>query len=747
MGVHVWKRPKGLELLAAAFLFLMLREWLLPLKDLTDTGELSLFYWITAGVLLIDLVIQWRWLTYPIKIFGVLWLLYSEYFVTPFFDTEWIKELYVRIMHDVPLILQMNWTEMSVISRNGLFYLLLVTLVSLLTYLVLEQRQGLWFVFLTELYLAILDTFMPYEADGAIIRTLIIGFLLLAVTHLHAMQKVAAIADKGRVTWWNFLVAPLLIISLTVGIAYAAPKKAASWPDPIAFFTGKNMGAGTTYMKKVGYDNNDERLGGPFLQDDTLVFIALTNEKTYWRGDSKDIYTGVGWQKGSREYEPILEPNSYQWGDTLYRNMEIKQVTASLEFKGAEQFSTIFYPGQLKKLTHYTPQNATIVYDKQNQQLEVRDGKINLIQSQANQQQKMITVPNTMLMKLYNYRLESEVPIISEKALTNAGTSYPSDIEKMYTQLPANLPPRVKELAQSVTRDAKTPYEKVRAVENFLRSSGQYKYETKDVPVPEQGKDFVDHFLFESFRGYCDHFSSSMAVMLRSVGIPTRWVKGFAPGTRTGEDGNGREIVEVRNKDAHSWVEVYFPGFGWIPFEATSSFISPVRVKYDLNTVEQPLPAPVPNLGEQNTPDRGDGRLDDLEGDEGSSSRGFSIPWQVYVIVPALLAAGAVIAWKRRRALTVWWLHRQMSTYQDSRYAEKYKLLMRLFESVFSNRQQGETLREYVNRLTISGDKRQDLWYLTQLYERVHYGYKEIEEKAKSIANKMIEQLSQQLKP
>ncbi|MFY0544807.1 DUF4129 domain-containing transglutaminase family protein [Brevibacillus sp. H7] len=742
----MWKLPKGLEWLAALFLFLMLREWMLPLKELTDTGNLTHFYYIAAGVLLLDLVVRWRWLTFPIKVAAVLWLLYSQFFVTPFFDTEWIKEIYLRIMHDFPLILQQNWTEMSPISRNGLFYLLLVTLVSLLTYLVLEQRQGLWFVFLTELYLAILDTFMPYEADGAIIRTLAIGFLLLAVTHLNAMQKVASVAGKGQLTVWNSLIAPMLIISLTVGIAYAAPKKAASWPDPIAFLTGKETGAGTSYMKKVGYDNNDDRLGGPFIQDDTLVFIALTNEKTYWRGDSKDLYTGVGWQKGSREYEPILEPNQYQWGNILYRNMEMKQVTASLEFKGGEPFSTIFYPGQIKKLTHYTPQNATLVYDKQNQQLEVRDGKINLIQSQANQKQT-ITVPNTMLMKLYNYRLEAEVPVVSEKALTNAGTEYPEEIKKMYLQLPKNLPPRVRELAQSVTKDAATPYQKVRAVENFLRSSGQYKYETKDVPVPKQGQDFVDHFLFESFRGYCDHFSSSMAVMLRSVGIPTRWVKGFAPGTRTGDDGNGREIVEVRNKDAHSWVEVYFPGYGWIPFEATSSFISPVRVNYDLNTVEQQQPTAVPNLGQQNSPDRGDGRLDELEGEDGNTSRGFAIPWEVWAMIPVLLAAGSAIVWKRRRSLTVWWIHRQMSTQQDSRYAEKYKLLLRLFENVFTNRHQGETLREYVNRLTISGDKRQDLWYLTQLYERVHYGYKDMEEKAKTIANKMIEQLSQQLKP
>ncbi|MCK9912949.1 DUF4129 domain-containing protein, partial [Microbacteriaceae bacterium K1510] len=74
-----------------------------------------------------------------------------------------------------------------------------------------------------------------------------------------------------------------------------------------------------------------------------------------------------------------------------------------------------------------------------------------------------------------------------------------------------------------------------------------------------------------------------------------------------------------------------------------------------------------------------------------------------------------------------WWLQQQMSVYQENRFAEKYQVLMRMCARVFSSRREGETLREYVGRLNLSGDKRQDLWYLTQLFERVHYGYKDVE--------------------
>jgi len=747
MSDKLFRQTRIMDWLAALFLFVLLREWLLPLPALTDTADLTSFYYILIGVLLLDMLLAWRWVTFLLKVGGLLWLLHHHFFVTPFFDTEWLAEVYVRLQHDLPLAFQQNWFDMSPVSRNALFFLLLVILTSLLSYLVLEQRQGLWFVFMTELYLATLDTFMPYEADGAIVRSLIAGFLLLAVIHLSSLEKWNSAKGRYRLSYWNSLIAPMIIVSLTVGVAFAAPKKAASWPDPVAFLTGEQTG-GNVYLKKVGYDNNDNRLGGPFMQDNALVFTAVTNEKTYWRGDSKDIYTGWGWEKGDRSHVAILDPQTYRWNDTLYSTEETKEVKATLEFH-AEQFPTVFYPGQLQRLTDYSPTNATLVYDQEHEQVEVRDGKIQLVTTSnmpGADQQQIYMVPNTILMKLDSYSLEAEVPILSEKKLVSLGNDYPEEIKQKYLQLPETLPPRVRELALSVTKDASTPYEKVRAVEDFLRNSGQYDYETEDVPVPEKGQDFVDQFLFESFRGYCDHFSTSMAVMLRSIGIPTRWVKGFATGTDAGEDENGNELIEVRNKDAHSWVEVYFPELGWVPFEPTSSFISPVRINYDLFTQTQTQTA-LPDRGDSGPIDRGDGRLEELEEDQESSSGGFSLSWKWVALFLAAGIAGAGAIWMRRQQLFVWWLHRKLSTYQEDQFADRYKVLLSLFEQVFATRREGETLREYVNRLTISGDKRQDLFYLTQLFERILYGYKGIEGKAKDVANKLIDQLSQQLKP
>ena len=85
------------------------------------------------------------------------------------------------------------------------------------------------------------------------------------------------------------------------------------------------------------------------------------------------------------------------------------------------------------------------------------------------------------------------------------------------------------DLANDIVKGAKTPYQKARAIENYFSRNG-FRYETDNVAIPTADQDYVDQFLFETKLGYCDNFSTSMVVMLRSVGIPARWVKGFMGG-------------------------------------------------------------------------------------------------------------------------------------------------------------------------------------------------------------------------
>ncbi|MBO1913308.1 transglutaminase domain-containing protein, partial [Microvirga sp. 3-52] len=98
-----------------------------------------------------------------------------------------------------------------------------------------------------------------------------------------------------------------------------------------------------------------------------------------------------------------------------------------------------------------------------------------------------------------------------------------------YLQLPNELPARVGELAEKITNSSENVYDKTKAIERYFSRNG-FVYDQKDVAVPAEDQDYVDQFLFETKNGYCDNFSTSMVVMLRTIGIPARWVKGFAPG-------------------------------------------------------------------------------------------------------------------------------------------------------------------------------------------------------------------------
>lgn len=162
-----------------------------------------------------------------------------------------------------------------------------------------------------------------------------------------------------------------------------------------------------------------------------------------------------------------------------------------------------------------------------------------------------------------SYRVQSRVLSFDEEQLRTAGTGYPDWVRARYLTLPADVPSRVLGLARDLTATQRTPYERVRAIENYLRA---FPY-TLDLPAPPPNRDIVDYFLFDLQKGYCDYFASAMAVLARAAGIPARLVVGYAPGAF--DVVNERYIVT--EADAHAWTEVYFPGVGWVEFEPTSS--------------------------------------------------------------------------------------------------------------------------------------------------------------------------------
>jgi transglutaminase-like putative cysteine protease len=131
-----------------------------------------------------------------------------------------------------------------------------------------------------------------------------------------------------------------------------------------------------------------------------------------------------------------------------------------------------------------------------------------------------------------------------------------------YLQLPHPYP-AVAALAQRITAGAPTTYAKVVALEDWIGAHTRY---TTDIPPLAPGQDTVHQFLFGNRRGYCEQISTALAVMLRTLGLPAREATGYVPGPYNPLT----DLYEVQAKDAHAWVQVWFPGYGWQSFDPTA---------------------------------------------------------------------------------------------------------------------------------------------------------------------------------
>jgi hypothetical protein len=159
------------------------------------------------------------------------------------------------------------------------------------------------------------------------------------------------------------------------------------------------------------------------------------------------------------------------------------------------------------------------------------------------------------------YRLTSSVSLATAEELRKAGTDYPVWALVRYTQLPGDLPPRVRDLGDQLTANLENPYDKAKAIEDYLAG---FPYSLTVAPPPFNA-DGVDHFLFTLRKGYSEYFASAMTVLLRSVGVPARLATGYTMGDRV----EGQQLYLVTDSHSHAWVEVFFPHYGWIYFEPT----------------------------------------------------------------------------------------------------------------------------------------------------------------------------------
>ena len=548
--------------IAYIIIFFILREWLVPVMELTNTGLLHLFLVFIGLSLALSLFEVHPLLSGIVKMGYITWFVVFAYSGNPVFSSETMPFLLGEWKWNIAAVLSGDFGQVSDTFRTVLFLALIWMLVYLIHHWITVRMNIFYFFVLTVFFIATLDTFSAYDGSVAIVKVVILGLIMTGVLFVKRLLMKSD-ASHDLLAKWKLLVPMVVMVVLVSIVALFLPKAGPTWADPVPFIKSvTGQGESGKGEKTAGYGEDDSQLGGPFNGDNTLVFTASSRDRHYWRIETKDTYTSKGWVQSDAE----MSVESYLDNEFIQTTLQVGEPENERQIEMGVAIPMPFL------IQTYGMKSA--------------ESNENTVYLKSNQTEKILTKQYSGEDKvLLSYTLTFSEPAYSMQQLRMSNPSMLETLNSSYDrflQLPSSLPQGVQDLAIDLTAGKETVYEQIKAIEGYFSRSG-FSYDKKAVAIPAEGQDFVDQFLFDTKRGYCDHFSTSMVVMLRSIGIPARWVKGFAPGDMGPQSGGEREY-RVTNDNAHSWVEAYVPGTGWMEFEPTIGFSGTANIDYDLDT-------------------------------------------------------------------------------------------------------------------------------------------------------------------
>jgi len=478
---------------------------------------------------------------------------------------------------------------------------------------------------------------------------------------------------------------------------------------------------GITVARRTGFSENDRHLGGPIFDNHEVAFTVFQETGHYWRVQTKSIYTGDGWEGSQDGDVHLIENLPYEISDPFFTQNNTEQpVEATVELEAGVTFIPLPY-GQVllsSRADGWQIPAGQIQHDILNNRII------------HNQQSNPMT----------QFQISSIKSEYTPEELRNVNFPYnytEHESQAEYLQLPSTLPVRVTELAQDLTIDADTIYDQVIAIQSYLKDSGNFRYSKTDASFTPEGRDYVDYFLFDTQVGYCDNFSTSMVVLLRSIGVPSRWVKGYTQGNRTELEDETFNQYTVLSSHAHSWVEVFFPGIGWLPFDPTPSYAYPYEPDVvdasndptpeleENQEIEQPTEeteVPLPDLDEE-APSQNRVEPDSESNTSFSNWFLISFKWIAIFVTIFVTIAGIILLlfvyknfnWLRFSLYLKFWA-------KD--FETLYKKLLKAYHS-FEPRLPKEPLIEYAKRVTTLTHAKSFL-VLTERYEESLYGNKKV---------------------
>jgi transglutaminase-like putative cysteine protease len=325
----------------------------------------------------------------------------------------------------------------------------------------------------------------------------------------------------------------VLIVTFATPLFFALPRVG-----------GAGLGSNSKGLSSVTGFSDSVNLGevGSLLQNDQIVMRARIDQTDgknlgtlHWRGVALDTFDNKSWSKSSALSRSSLEKidgNSYKVNNTLNpNNLTIQTI----------------YLEPIDTPVLFALARPILVQGNFQSLLKDPEGALNFSRKDFDR---------------LSYKVYSDRSLPAASRLKSDRENYQFDA-KRYLQLPEKFDERISALAAQITEKQTNRYDKAKAVEAYLQTQFGYTLEMK-----AQGEEPLADFLFNVREGHCEYFATALAIMLRTQGIAARVVNGF----QQGEYNETADVFVVKQKDAHSWVEVYFPGENaWVPFDPTPS--------------------------------------------------------------------------------------------------------------------------------------------------------------------------------
>ncbi|MCY0879306.1 MAG: transglutaminase-like domain-containing protein [Firmicutes bacterium] len=296
-----------------------------------------------------------------------------------------------------------------------------------------------------------------------------------------------------------------------------------------------------------GYGSGITQINHSLVLSAAPVFLVQSPVPAYWMAATYNTFTGLSWSNQGPSSVYLTSPRDRGiplMAPYYASKVPISAMRATFRDLASTSFSTLFYTGVP---THFSVPATFHTLS----QTFVADGP-------------------------RQYQLTAAVPDYSLRALRDAPRAVPPPRLAVDLEVPANLSPRVGQLARRLAGRLRSPWQAAQVIKQYLDT--HYRYSAAITPARV---DVVNHFLFGDRKGYCDQFSTAFIMMMRTLRIPARWVVGYAAGTWD----PAQHAYLVRADDAHAWAEIWIHGVGWVPIDPTPGFHLPLTLK------AAPLPA------------------------------------------------------------------------------------------------------------------------------------------------------------